>query len=66
MSLFQSHNFHRLPVESDCVVDARGDGRHGDLDGPVALGEAGDHSLVHADRDLDETCGEKTPEGRVM
>ena len=60
LSLFKSHNLHCLAVKSDCVVDARGDGRHGDLDGPVALGEAGDHSLIHANRDLDKTCRETT------
>lgn len=54
MSLFQGHDLHRLAVQRDRVVDSCGNRCHGNLDGPVALGEAGDHSLVHADWDLDQ------------
>lgn len=58
MSLFQGHNLYCLAVQCNSVVDACGDGRHGNLDGPVALSQAGHNSLVHADWDLDQTCGE--------
>lgn len=58
MSLFQGHNLDRLAVQRNRVVDACGDGRHGNLDGSVALSQAGHNSLVHADWDLDQTCRE--------
>lgn len=60
MSLFQRHHFHSLAVHGDCAVrDPGGHGGHGHLHRPVALGEAGHHSLVHAHRDLDQSWGEK-------
>lgn len=55
MSLLQGHDLHRLAVQRDGVIYACGDRCHRNLDGPVALGEAGHYSLVHADRDLDQT-----------
>lgn len=57
MSLLQGHNLNRLAVQCNGAVNACGDGRHGNLDGPVALSQAGHDSLVHADWDLDQTCG---------
>lgn len=57
MSLLQGHNLHRLAIQCNGAVDTCGDGRHGDLDGPVALRQAGHDGLVHADWDLDQTCG---------
>ena len=59
LSLFQGHDLHGLTVERHRVIDACGDGRHGDLHGPVSMGEAGHYRLVHADRDrdLDHTWG---------
>ena len=58
MSLLQGHDLHRLAVQRDGVIYACGDRCHRNLDGPVALGEAGHYSLVHANRDLDQTWGE--------
>lgn len=54
-SLLQGYDLHGLAVQCDSVIYARGDGRHCNLDGPVALGEAGHYGLVHADWDLDQT-----------
>lgn len=65
-SLLQGHDLHRLAVQRDRVFYARGDRCHGHLDRPVALGQAGHHSLVHADGDLDQTLGERTGEGRLL
>lgn len=60
MSLFQRHHFHSLAVHGDCAVCYPGGHRgHGHLHRPVALGEAGYYSLVHAHRDLDQSWGEK-------
>lgn len=55
VSLLQCHNLHRLAVKGDRVVYARGHGRHCNLNRPVALGEAGHYSLVHADWYLDQS-----------
>lgn len=60
VSLFQRHHLHSLAVHGDCAVRYPGGHRgHGHLHRPVALGEAGYHSLVHAHGDLDQSWGDK-------
>lgn len=60
MLLFQRHHLHSLAIHGDCAVRyPGGHWGHGHLHWPVALGEAGYHSLVHAHRDLDQAWRDK-------
>lgn len=60
MLLFQCHHLHSLAIHGDCAVRyPGGHWGHGHLHWPVALGEAGYHSLVHAHRDLDQAWRDK-------
>lgn len=66
LSLLQGHDLHCLAVQRDRVFYACGDRCHGHLDRPVALSQAGHDSLVHADRDLDQTLGGRSDESILL
>lgn len=66
LSLLQGHDLHCLAVQGDRVFYACGDRCHGHLDRPVALSQAGHDSLVHADRDLDQTLGGRSDESILL
>lgn len=66
LSLLQGHDLHCLAVQCDRVFYACGDRCHGHLDRPVALSQAGHDSLVHADRDLDQTLGGRSDESILL